>query len=95
MSMKLEVVTPFDFRATADEPYIVREPKVILRVTVQNSDPLTRFEWVIGGKAEAGKLDAKSNTETRELTLTDGAPLAVEIRAQTANSRIGLRMTRG
>jgi WD40 repeat protein len=91
-SLKLEVLTPSDFRAAPDEPFVVRAPKVRLRATVRSAQPLTSFEWAVGdGKPEAGKAgkpDARTNSQEREFDLAADRPLAVRVRAQSANSPV-------
>ena len=98
-TLKLLVLTPHDLR-TVDAPYVVSAQQATVVASAQPGAALTAFEWKIAeaewkaGKWEiaeaewkAGKLDAKINSETRELPLpvTDKS-LVVQIRAKIANS---------
>ena len=86
-TVKLLVLTPFDYRTATNEPYVVSTEKATLTATVECATPLAAFEWKVGtAEWVAGKLDAKAKSETRELALpANGAPLVVEVRAKAVN----------
>ena len=85
-AVKLLVLTPHDFRTATDQPYVVSTRKAVVTATVAGPDPVAEFEWNIDGKLEVGKLDAKTNSETRELDLPPDKPLAVRVRAKSKDS---------
>jgi hypothetical protein len=86
--VKLLVVTPYDFRIATEQPYVVSTQKVFVTATVfpQAGAPVTEFEWQIGGAVEAGKLDAKTNSQTREIELPLDKALTLRVRAKSKDS---------
>ena len=86
-TVKLLVLTPFDFRTATNEPYVVSTETATLTATVECATPLAAFEWKVGtAEWVVGKLDEKTKSATRELALpANGAPLVVEVRAKAVN----------
>ncbi len=87
-AVKLRVLADFDARATADAPYVVSSPKAAINVTVTGPNPVESFQWKIGDADwQDGKLDAKTNTATREVDLPVlGIPIVVQARAKSKDS---------
>src|SRR5207237_1025798 len=56
--LKLEVLTPHDFRPTTNEPYVVSTKQVLVRATVTDDNPITAIEWKVGNRGwEPGRFE--------------------------------------
>ena len=88
-TVTLAVLTPFDFRALPDSPFVVSTPTATLTATVQDKkNPISEFQWKIGGADwKDGKLDPATGTATLDVPLpqTD-EPLVVQVRAKSKAS---------
>ncbi len=89
-TVRVKFTTPHDPPNGANGPFLANAAKATVTATVEDTNPVTAFDWDIGdGKGwVAGKLDGKSKTATQEVALpADGNVLTVRARAKSKDSK--------